>query len=278
MAAEGMLFPFRWNGGTISLNLGAIWGMSDKDKRRPDMSAAWRPTGAAGGWHSTPRLTMRKPAALILVFLWLGGCAPSVERWVEQVTLGGEYYASRGKVSARWVKTPKLSVFGATSEQHEVVASTLAHLNDTLANTPINRIELINPNDRSADIVVYFARLGKFHDLAKWHGFKYVEGNWGYFYAFSRGRIINGAIVLLASDKLRGNLLRHFTLEEITQSLGLFNDSWVFSESIFYAGRSNTQHLSELDKKLIIFLYKHIQPGSNRRDVRVVFKKYWKDE
>ncbi len=28
MAAEGMQFPWRWNGGTISLNLDVIWGMS----------------------------------------------------------------------------------------------------------------------------------------------------------------------------------------------------------------------------------------------------------
>ncbi len=28
MAAEGMQFPWRWNGSTISLNLGVIWGMS----------------------------------------------------------------------------------------------------------------------------------------------------------------------------------------------------------------------------------------------------------
>ena len=31
MAAEGMRFPWRWNGGTISLNLGVIWEMSDED-------------------------------------------------------------------------------------------------------------------------------------------------------------------------------------------------------------------------------------------------------
>jgi len=28
MAAEGMPFPRRWNGGTISTVLGVIWGMS----------------------------------------------------------------------------------------------------------------------------------------------------------------------------------------------------------------------------------------------------------
>jgi hypothetical protein len=28
MAAEGMQFSWRWNGGMVSLNLGVIWGMS----------------------------------------------------------------------------------------------------------------------------------------------------------------------------------------------------------------------------------------------------------
>jgi len=28
MAAEGMPFPWWWDGGTIFLNLGVIWGMS----------------------------------------------------------------------------------------------------------------------------------------------------------------------------------------------------------------------------------------------------------
>ena len=30
MAADGMQFPWRWNGDTISLNLGVIWEMSDE--------------------------------------------------------------------------------------------------------------------------------------------------------------------------------------------------------------------------------------------------------
>ncbi len=30
MAAEGMPFPWRWNGGTISTDLDVIWGMSEE--------------------------------------------------------------------------------------------------------------------------------------------------------------------------------------------------------------------------------------------------------
>ena len=33
MAAEGMPFPRRWNGGTISTNLDVIWGMSAGEPR-----------------------------------------------------------------------------------------------------------------------------------------------------------------------------------------------------------------------------------------------------
>ncbi len=33
MAAEGMQFSWRWNGGTISLNLDVIWDMSVKHSR-----------------------------------------------------------------------------------------------------------------------------------------------------------------------------------------------------------------------------------------------------
>ena len=226
---------------------------------------------------------MRKPAALILVFLCSAVWAsPSVQaqsrhkiaRWVEEVTLGPEFGGS-GKICSRWVTTPTLSVFGATALQRKVVASSLAHLNKTLAKTPIKEIRRLSPNDDDASILVYFAPLRELPDLATQHGFKYVEGNWGLFYTFWNRHRIHRAIILLASDKLKGKDLRHFVLEEITQSLGVSNDSRIFSGSMFYGGRSNTQNLSKLDKKLIIFFYNHIQPGAEREDVQAAFRVYW---
>ncbi len=38
MAAEGMPFPWRWNGGTISTDLDVIWGMSAKNSGETIMS------------------------------------------------------------------------------------------------------------------------------------------------------------------------------------------------------------------------------------------------
>jgi hypothetical protein len=47
----------------------------------------------------------------------------------------------------------------------------------------------------------------------------------------------------------------HFIREEITQGLGLINDSWKYPESIFYQDYSKTISFSELDKEIIKKLY-----------------------
>ncbi|GAN32504.1 MAG: hypothetical protein UZ01_00774 [Candidatus Brocadia sinica] len=201
-----------------------------------------------------------------------------VAHWVEQVILGPEF-GGVGKICSRWVKTPRLSIFGASEQQQKVVTDVITHLNETLTKTPIKKIELLKATDVGADIQVYFAPLQDFPSLAKQHKFQYVQDNWGYFWTFWNGRHeIESAFVLLASDKLQGKALQHFALEEITQSLGLSNDSPVFPESIFYAKGNNggdVQQFSNLDKQLIVFFYNHIQPGATRGEVQAAFKKHW---
>ena len=50
MAAEGMEFSWRWNGVTISLDLGVIWEMSvSTDPRFPNMNLRWSPPAIGGG-------------------------------------------------------------------------------------------------------------------------------------------------------------------------------------------------------------------------------------
>jgi hypothetical protein len=89
---------------------------------------------------------------------------------------------------------------------------------------------------------------------------------------------IKQAFVFLAADKLRGKHLRHFALEEITQALGLANDSSIFADSIFYArgpDGGDAQRLSALDKQLIRFFYNHVQPGAQSREIRRAFQNHW---
>ena len=48
---------------------------------------------------------------------------------------------------------------------------------------------------------------------------------------------------------------KHILREELTQSLGLFNDSEKYENSIFYDGYSTVTEYSEIDKELIDMLY-----------------------
>ena len=48
---------------------------------------------------------------------------------------------------------------------------------------------------------------------------------------------------------------KHLLREELTQSLGLCNDSWKYDNSIFYQGWTTTNQYSEMDKRLIDMLY-----------------------
>lgn len=48
---------------------------------------------------------------------------------------------------------------------------------------------------------------------------------------------------------------KHLLREELTQSLGLFNDSPKYRESIFYDGWTTTTEYSDLDREPIQMLY-----------------------
>jgi len=199
-------------------------------------------------------------------------------RWIEDVVLGPEY-GGTGAICARWVRTPSLSVLEGSELERRVIAECIGEINRALAATPIREIALDRPGNHRADIVVYCVPLKRFPELARKHGFPYVEGNLGYFWTFWNERHeIQFGIVLLASDALAGQTLRHFALEEMTQVLGLSGDSPVFSESIFYSRGDDggtAEHLSTMDTQLIEFYYRHIAPGSRTAEVRIACWRYW---
>jgi len=199
-------------------------------------------------------------------------------RWIEEVILGPEYGGS-GEVCSRWVNTPTLSVFGANEDQEKIAREAVHHLNQTLARTPIRQIMLLYPENSRADILVYFAPVREFPSIASRHNFKYTKGNLGYFWTWWNGRNeIYRGVVLISSDVLDKGRLRHYVLEEITQVLGLSNDSPRFYESIFYSYHSDggtAQWLCRQDMQLIHLFYNHIPPGARKADVQAAYQSHW---
>jgi hypothetical protein len=189
--------------------------------------------------------------------------AALVKEWARQVTLDTEFGRSDGRV-ARWATSPRLSVIEGSAADRADLLDLLPVLDDLIA--PI-AIELVADGDETAEIEVYFAPLASFEGIAAANGFRYVPGNWGYFYTFwSAETELTKAYILLANDLLEGSELRHFTFEETTQSLGLGTDSPIFPDSVFFAAGDDggsAQELSELDRRLVRFLYTHLTPGDD---------------
>lgn len=217
---------------------------------------------------------------LIAAFFLFSGASSArpledIERWAKEISLGPEFGGDGNSVS-KWTRSPTLSVFGATVSQLHAVYSSVANINEALAETKIKEIKLLTPENSRASIKVYLLRSDEMPFMAEEIGFPYHEGNDGYFWAYWRRNAINRAYVFLASDKLSGPDLRHFALEEITQTLGLMSDSQIFDESIFFSGRSRSQELTRLDKELIKFFYNHLDHGDREHEFHQAFSQHWK--
>lgn len=201
-------------------------------------------------------------------------------RWLQEVLLGPEY-GGDGRLCTRWTHQPTLSTYYANPEQSELVADLVGELNDVLAQTSIEGIALLPPQDNAADIRVYFVPLARFRSLSAELGFPYSGRDHGYFWGFwDHSHRLQQAHILLATDILKGRHLRHFALEEITQSLGPMSDSAIYPDSAFYAnGRDggDAQHLSALDRKALYLLYAWLRPGDGRDELLAAARDHWPD-
>ena len=69
--------------------------------------------------------------------------------------------------------------------------------------------------------------------------------------------------------------LKHVLREELTQSLGLMNDSFKYTNSIFYQGGSRVTSYSDIDKQIIKILYSNrISPGMSKGAVKQTIQYY----
>lgn len=199
----------------------------------------------------------------------------TIKRWAQRVTLGPEF-GGEGEICARWTQSPTLSVIRTSAEGQALLGELLPVLSSLIAPLSIRQVE---DGDEEANIEVYFTERQSFEDIAATKNFNYVDGNSGYVHTFwNRGHEIHKAIVLLATDQLHGSHLRHFTFEEVTQSLGVINDSPLFADSIFFASGAdggNATTLSPLDRELVRFFYTHVSPGDRQPELDAAFDAHW---
>lgn len=149
----------------------------------------------------------------------------------------------------KWEKDVKIYVSGyrpdyMMSELDDIVSE----LNDL-----INPIDLEIVSSKSEANTFIF--LGSDSDFKETYSFlknKDLSRTAGYFTIKPEN-----AYLYVNMDKLDGDVEAQKSVlrEELTQSLGLCNDSWEYPNSIFYQGWSTNTEYSDLDKEIIQMLY-----------------------
>ena len=177
-----------------------------------------------------------------------------IQSYFNEVAYGSESLNNPlGNQITKWDKDIKMYLDGYYTSQDLITVKNLI----TELNTLTNKIKITIVKSKSeANSIVYFGDFNTFNSKHLYNQSPYIDC-YGccFIYGSSQPNII-GEVKIFIRTGIPSLDKKHAIIEEITQSLGLANDSWTYEDSMFYEGYSTTQQLSKLDKEVITMLYK----------------------
>lgn len=202
---------------------------------------------------------------IIIILTLIVGCdnelSPKIKRafnseeleYFSEVAFGSEFRNNKNPKLKYWRSDVEVQLNGNyTFEDRLEVIQVIAELNHLIDPIEINMVE------KGGNLNMYFDRRSTFK---KYSGYK--PGNTGY---FRRERIAFFPKAFILIDQLMPIKIRkHLIREELTQVLGLKNDSYAYPQSIFYQGWTDVTEYSEIDRQLIRLMYNYHLPYAMRK-------------
>jgi hypothetical protein len=187
---------------------------------------------------------------ITILFIFISFVSFSQDSIVEYYNeiAGKSEYGDSNNAFYKWKGDVKIFFdFDNSDSLKEYTKPIIKELNELI--DPINI--LIVDNKKDANVFIYFSSFSEYKKKC----YITVNGNFLGFVCSTKyqSRIYNSYIFI--NEKLSGIELKSVLREEITQSLGFSNDSWKYSNSIFYQGGNNENKFSELDKEIIKLHY-----------------------
>lgn len=181
-----------------------------------------------------------------------------------EISLGSEY-GDDVEVIKKWMTSPKIKVLGDPNEKDLIALNKV--INELNSVTGLN----MQFTETNHNLAIYFIPEKEFKSVLQ----QYQPVNYGYFWTWwdSRHEIYK-ATILVSTSGITQLEREHLIREELTQSLGLMNDSNKFQDSIFQLAWTDTISFSPMDVKIIEMLYKpEIKPGMSRDEVLEILAK-----
>lgn len=174
----------------------------------------------------------------------------TVTSYFNEIAMGTEY--SSHKEILKFKKDVYVIIQGnCNQELKDETIKILKELNDLIEPINLYLTEDIN----KANVRLYFGGPDEYVKINPMSQ-NFIKDCWGLFFIFPKYEEIDMSLVFIDIERSWNNTQRkHVLREELTQCLGLGNDSFSYPESIFYQGWTETQEYSELDKEIIKMLY-----------------------
>lgn len=173
------------------------------------------------------------------------------KEYFNEIVLGREYESSDNGIACKWTSDVNIFVVGQKREYlMDELNKIVGELNDII--DPIN-INIVD-NRSDANYVILFGSESEYNDMAP-SSIGYTDHNWGMFIINSGAVIHRGTMYvdIYRCDEVDGQ--KHLLREELTQSLGLTNDSYKYENSIFQQRWTETTEYAPIDIRLIEMLY-----------------------
>lgn len=210
--------------------------------------------------------------ALFLISILLIGCSfqsnssnftkEEIEYFTE-IAFGAEF-GDEVSVIKKWAENIRIKIDGEpTVADLQTITNIIDDLNELIAAIKIKLV------DKNENLTITFSPESDFTSIDP----NYVPTNYGFFWALwhDDNFVIYDASILISSADITQKERSHLIREELTQSIGLMNDSNRFEDSIFYQEWTDVIEYSEIDKAVIKLLYlKRVKPGMSKEQVLTI--------
>ncbi len=193
--------------------------------------------------------------------------SPEAHDYFKEIAFRGEFGDNQSEHIKKWTKDLRFVVMGDPDEPLLDELDRVVKEINSLIQTP----QLIETdNEQEANFRIFFGSGAEYAEEIEDNASPYIDENYGFTWIYwnSAFEMTRGSMYV---DIYRTETLdekKHLLREELTQSLGLLNDSEQYPESIFYQGWTSTTEFAPIDREVIKLLYREeIQPGMNRQEV-----------
>jgi hypothetical protein len=204
---------------------------------------------------------------------------PEVKAWATEVVLGTEF-GNVPKRVRRFLGDVTISMMAGNASQRALVGEVADTLTNVLSGSGTS-VTLGEDANRSAQMLVWFTPRADFATIGKAEGFEVFPGNLGFFSMRVDSNLALTKVHVLVASDLPQRELTSLTHEEITQGLGLPEDSARLRDSIFFETEEDggfAPTLSCNDRALLKLLYTHLHPGDDLLALSRAMDRYFPHE